>query len=1318
MNTWITNNAIPFSNANSVTLSPVSNTTTGFNLNLFSNLGMIVPVPHVFVSSVQMYINVTNPIIEFVDPNNAVIHTIQNTGRYTGTDLQTFDIPHVNMATVISVRIRSASIIEPNITWYGLQRANNGNGASELLFTGNFTFDTVPLMHVDNANGVTSELNVTIATTGETQITSGFIIQPNLEYNFNPFYLTIPTFSFTGSGTSTVTPVPFTLRLTQNGPVVTTVNFNLNAGAPYPNGIVIPLTNPSVIPTSVSNLIHTVTPTITTSPSFLRGTSTIVGTLTCSLNGVSNLRVVTRVNDNGGLAVRIFGTGVTIDPLFTPDNIAVMSPITFSPNKMITFPNIRTATDVIASNTMSYTIIQSPNIVTLQPATNVTQSFSLLSAFTQNNATITVLAHSRGARGLNPRSIFVQPSIFNYQNLIPGRVVPFVNTYNAAPVTVTDNSNNPALAVMNVTFTRNVVLNSLDFGYVFGRFLPASNVTVAGYAATNIVGGTATFTITLTSIPRIAGEPPITYGSVQFVCRPNQLGPTNAYRAIHNNTENQNSTNDGTLLSIPFTTTAMTPLPTFVNSFTPSVAGSNFTFNIGDQVRIEFAFNQVGNQFIATPIEPTQFLGIVQQPEMCGALMCTPNPPPPPPPPGSGATDQTPTPPSNLWFSTNNGEINLQTHTVLTETFTFDAPTILHGFRLTSFRLQGVTAVLRLRVTIFRNTNNVFQVYFDYSDWLLSGTTAPLFIPFSYAEFDRYAQANQANPEDVVRIVPTSIVFSRPQHPIFNTGESLRMEISVTTATTPGGVQSALSPQTIVYRGNVNTNAIAGRLTGIILSTPTITFPTLQMGEGDGAIRPGITPVFVGILTNPFVATTPTRDIPISIPTSNSAGAFTYTVTSQSVNPSAASGAPAPSISTIANNAFTAQFANNINSRFLINAWQRSSTIFTNGLATSTIDYINTSGTFGAYSTSPSPTAGGGGQNIQMINNPRPFVACIMENSAALHGFSFQFFGGYQGGGFNYTMRVWVTRGFVRLTPELTITFTTSVATTNRSLLDGTFAYIPFQQNVIQTPTHVSNVAYSGSLPMVQLGDFVRVSLTGSNSSGNGVTAAMLTTPLQTTSGGNPAGPMMGSLLIDTTIGRPAILEGQGALDMQNNGIAINANSSIVVLNTQISNANIVALQYIRLPMIELVSTPPTPPTVTSPHRMRVSIFVSDGGISIYTCEIVICIIAQQTSSGGFINIPFNMRMPAPADSTPGFFVESFNPRFNPDFFNILLADPETSTATHSFPRIMRRQDQGNYTYTVSVENMESSRQAILRQTLVLGTNIACTLGYINLPIF
>jgi hypothetical protein len=1269
---------------------------------MFSQMGVISNNPNFLVSSIQMYINITNPLIEFfADANPTPIHTISNTGRYTGTRLQTFDVPHVNMATVTSVRIRSTSTIEPNITWYGIQRTNNNNGASGLMFTGNFTSDSVPLTIFDNTNGLTSnnELNTSLATVPTVPQMPSFSIQPNREYNFNPFYLIIPTIGFNGAAASTSTTVPFSLQLTENNVVVTTVTFNLNTGLSYSNGIVIPLTTPSVVPASVTSIFHTVAPTnITTTrtnPAYLRGTQSIGGRLSWT-QGIINLGMIIRINDSSGLGVRIFGTGVTIDPLFTPNSKNIRSPITFSPNKQITFQNILTATSAIASNPMSYDIVQPTPVVNPQMQSNQanggSQTITLLSAFTQNNATISVIAQSIGAPGLHARSMFSQPSIFNYQNIISGRIVPFVNTYNASPTIITDNGNNTPLVAMNVTFTQNVVLNSLDFGHVFERFLPTTTggVTNAGYAATNIaVGGTATFTITLTSIPRIAGEPSITYGRVQFVCRPNQSSPTNAYRAMHTSTDNQNGANDGTLLSIPFTTTALTPLPTFVDSFTPSVAGSNFTFNIGDQVRIEFAFNQHGAQYITTPVDPTQFAGIMQQqPEMCGALVCTLN----------TAGNLTPSPnPTNVWFSNSAATITRSISTIHTDTFTFNSPTIIHGFRLASFTLQNVPGVMRLRVIIFRNNINIFQVYFNYNNTLFTETQAPLFIPFSYAEFNRYAASA---PNEVVRIVPTTIVFDRPQHPIFNTGDIFMMEILVMTATT-SGTQSELSTQTIIYAGNSSTNTIGGRLSGLILSTPTITFPTGGAGR--------VTPVFV--VLGP-------RNIPISTPTSNSSGAFTYTVTSQSVNPPTAT---AVSLSSIANNAFTAQNIYNIHSRILINAWQRSSTIFTNGSATSTIDYINTSQTFGAYSTSPSVIASL--QQIQMINDPRPFVACIRETSATLHGFSFQFFGGYQGG-FNYTMRVWVTRGNVRQTPELLITFTTvmdtiSNPTASANNLDGTFAYIPFQPNVIQTPSLVSNIVYSGSLPTVQLGDFVRVSMWGAiSTSPTAPTAGIQTTPLQPTSGNSVAGPMMGSLLLDVISMQPIQVVNNGA-----NTIIIEAGSQ-TAFTANITNATPLALMFIRMPYIELWSTGAV--TMQSPYRIMVSIFVSDGITSIYNCEIVMCITDGVTR--GFIDIPFNMPRPtdprsAAGDLTNRYYIESFNPRFNPDFFAI-NTNVDVSTATHSFPRIFRgpTPTSQSYTYTINVTNMQGFGQIRIVDTTTfltgvgapLGTNVTCQLGYIN----
>jgi len=345
---WIATNAVSFQTINNLTLTPIiPNPTTGFDLPIFSQMGTFSNNPNFLVSSIQMYINVNSPVIEFfAGANPTPIHTISNTGRYTGTRLQTFDVPHVNMATVTSVRIRSTSSIEPNITWYGLQITNNNNGSSGYVFTGNFTSDSVPLTIFDNATVLNSsnELNTSLATVPTVPQMPSFSIQPNLEYNFNPFYLIIPTIGFTGAGASTSTTVPFSLQLTENGVVVTTVTFHLNTGLSYANGIVIPLTNDSsLVPASVTSITHTVTPTnvttTRTNPAYLRGTQSIGGRLSWT-NAVTNLSMIIRINDSSGLGVRIFGTGVTLHPLFTPNSKDIRSPITFSPNKMITFPNI------------------------------------------------------------------------------------------------------------------------------------------------------------------------------------------------------------------------------------------------------------------------------------------------------------------------------------------------------------------------------------------------------------------------------------------------------------------------------------------------------------------------------------------------------------------------------------------------------------------------------------------------------------------------------------------------------------------------------------------------------------------------------------------------------------------------------------------------------------------------------------------------------------------------------------------------------------------------------------------------------------------
>jgi hypothetical protein len=1280
MNAWINAHASELSNPTNGTLSPVSAINTALNLAMPAILSPFFGGQSLFVSSVQMYIEIINPRIEFLAGTTSV-HVIQNTGRYTGTSLQTFDVPHVDMSIVNTVSISSTSTINNNFTWYGLQRTI-ADGSSGFLFTGNFVFDTVPLMIFDNATGLNSgnNLDTTIRTTSETPITQGLMI-PSLGYNFNPFYLTIPIFEFDGLGRNTATPVPFVLRVTQDN-VVITANFNLDARSSYPNGIVVPLKNQLSIPTSVSTSIVTPTNTIT-SPPFLRGTLWTNVTLICMLNNVNNVVVRTRVNDNGGLAVRIFGTGVTIDPLFTPNNMAVMSPITFAPLKSVNFQRITTATDSIQPNSMSYTIFQpTPNIVTFtqRPPQELVQSFNMLQQFNQNNATITVFAHSRGVSGLNPRSIFAQPSIFNYGQRPAGRVVPFVNTYNFATPSVY----NDPFAYMNVTFTQNMVLNSLDFGYVFPIFMPESNVTIAGYGLNpSSLTNTLTFTITVTSIPRTVGEPVITYGRVQFVGRPNT---GTGYRAMHDNVENQNSSNDGTLLSIPFTTTAMTPLPTFINSFTPSVAGSNFTFNVGDQVRIEFGFGQSGGFYRGTSIDTNQFIGMMLggtgMQEMLGALMCTPN----------GNTIS----PANIWFSTSTNTIAANTHTVQTESFTFNAPTIIHGFRLTSFVLTGVTATQMLRSNIYRNETIIFQVYFLFNPSRFDGTvgTAPLYIPFSYAEFARYA-AIDSNSNDVSRIIPSSIVFTGPQHPIFNAGDAFRMEISVISPATP---RAALNSFPLQYQGNATTNGtIGGRLSGISLNVPTITLqPNLP-----------VTPVF-SFGTN-------TRRIPIPAPTSNSNGAFDYTVSSQAINPvngSVMTTPPGVSVNVVGNNELVTSTFGVFQSRVSMQAWQRSSTNFTRGSATfPNIDLINTGQARAALST-PNPSNG-------IVNTTSPFASfsAFIPFNATLLGFSFQFFGGYEPN--VATMNVAMNVNIMRQNDQvgnLNITFTQ-----NTSSIDGTMIYIPFGPSIIN-PTFVNNLTYTGTLVLVRPGDLVTVSINGVN----GVNVNMRARQRNAIGGGGfgvggftPNWSLMGSLLFSDITSEIQTVSTSNNFTSGNNQVTVNAANATTLFQTTNINGDFaprdIMLIDFSIPNIVLTGAPPT---LENPHRITFTLQVSDNTSSslinpavtvVYSNTMTICLIRSNVD---VVRIPFDMPLPGNAFSREapdsGYYIESLEPFFNPNYF-------APNVTTFSYPRIYQTRGVMPFTGFSCTVWVNSSRQFVIQDASNnLGPNRLSQLRYIQ----
>jgi hypothetical protein len=662
---------------------------------------------------------------------------------------------------------------------------------------------------------------------------------------------------------------------------------------------------------------------------------------------------------------------------------------------------------------------------------------------------------------------------------------------------------------------------------------------------------------------------------------------------------------------------------------------------------------------------------------MCGALVCTPN--------TAGNSN-----PTNVWFSNSAATITANTDQVQTESFTFNSPTILHGFRLASFRLNGVTAVMRLRVNVFRNNINTFQVYFNYIDTRFSGTPAPLFIPFSYAEFDRYAGI-AANANDVVRINPTTIVFGRPQHPIFNLNDTFRMEIAVMTATT-SGVQSALSVQNIIYAGNGSTNTIGGRLSGIILSTPTIT-----------TLSP-ITPVY-SFHTN-------TRSIAIPAPTSNSTGAFIYTLTSQEIDPSNGVATPTPGtdVTINANNELVTSTFFRFQSRVTIQAFQRSSTVYTNGSATfPIIDLINSGHGITSLST-PNPVGG-----LASYGSNLRFAAWIPFN-ASLLGFSFQFFGGYGNPRTttytNVAVIVEIFRGGLTLPNTLTIQFTQNP--TNSDVLDGTMLYIPFGQNTIQTPTFVSNLTYTGSLVPVQVGDFVTVRANNVNVGTRAISS------LGGISGRNFSNTwtMAGSLLFANVTSN--INPASSTTVFTTPSVAVDANTNTLLF--QVDNINQVPdfttrdmlLINFRIPNIFLNDSLPAPTNV-NPYVINFVVSVRDSAanVMVYENRITIGIVS---SNANFVELPFDMPLPGRSLSREdvsgggngrGYYIESLEPSFSPDYF----VQNSTDFNTFSYPRIPSR---SSFVYTVRVQNF--ARPCFIQNANnPLGLNVLSSLNFVQL---
>lgn len=866
-----------------------------------------------------MYIEAHAPNIAFFNSNNTIVHTIQTSGNYIWPNavptLQTFAVPNIDLSTVTKVVVSSTSPL-----------------ASTSIKVLTFNTSDVPLCSMTfSAEPPVLFDNVTNVAVGSVfPLTSNFPINTNQdntvsmfdkpEYKFKPFYAIIPKLQFTGTLPTQAVSVSFVFTL-KCGSTTITSSFSINtATAPYTN-VKIPLQSGTVSMDGRTFNVSSSSPV-----QHFDGSNGITLQLT-STTTVLNLLLETNSNESSGMMLKIFGTGVTIDPIFSPSTITIKSPITFASLKSVNFPAITNSMPGAITYTIdptTFATIDAPLIPSIKMKASSSGSTGGAVIFAKSDI---VLTNNLPISGFHPGSIYSQIRVNDYAKLAQGTVVPFVNV--AKDISVSETS---FTANMFINITQNVTLDSLNFGYMIDdTFLASATPRIAngGYAATiTSPATTATITFTVESVPSSQNDPLITYGSVALTA-----GPTsgNQHVALHTAANNANGSNDGTLMSIPFTTSAITPLPTYVSAFTPAASGSLFAFNAGDQIRIRMNCNTKGSYWSTKTINSE--LG-----ELGGSLICFPKD-------NSSQYD-----PSGISITPGSNPITRKPFE--TAAIPVTAKRIVTGFRLFNIRIaNAVSTDENVQVDIYKNGQIILQVFFAYKE--TSSTQAPLEIPFSYAE---YYRIHSAIPANVSRIDPTSLYYNKTQNPIFNANDVFQMKI------------------TFVNDATINTNgtSIAGALSGISLNTSTLTIDPLNV----------ISPIF-GV-------NRATTTVSINKPTSNSDGKFVYHVSNDLAN-TVTTDATTGNLSLV----LKAPSTDGFRTQLSISAFQRSSSSFTdNSIAYPIIDYINTNYTTGSslrlYTVAPTDA----GQGVIYKNNAR-FTALIVSDNTKLVGFSFQFFGGF-----------------------------------------------------------------------------------------------------------------------------------------------------------------------------------------------------------------------------------------------------------------------------------------------------------------------------------
>jgi hypothetical protein len=834
-----------------------------------------------------------------LDANNNVIYTLQNTGNYFGNSLQTFQIPYIDMSQVVSTKISSTSTVNPTANVYGIKSSGSNN--KYLLY--NITYSLMPLELFNNtATNAMNVMDITVPLKKNVSI-NYVVYQNSLPLNYKPFYVIIPSIKLNYPQGTTVPALQFSFSLSSGSKVYVTTTFSISSS--YPNGITIPLQTPQPSQTT-SGIAFTVTTPTTNAAPYLSSNANITGTLTyIGTTSYNSISVTTLVNLDSGMIVNLYGTLFTIDPTLTPSTMTIASPITYSSNKVVSFtaPTNTSATNASISYTIyPSTIVAMPSsaetkiklnsnavggdtvVYANSPQSNGYNPMSIFAKTTiknyatlQTGKVVPFVNTYTPSTGESIRDMSTGGVSYMYINFTQNVTLDALDFgyilsvflpstgINNAGYTATGASSTFSLTITNANSTEalksygTVTFNAIPntYGSKYNALYTSANNSsgsndgslmtipfiVSAAATATVSGGVIAYTITnpgygYTSAPlvTVSGLPNTAVAVATISAAGSVTGITFT------------SGNTGYLVAPSITFSVQSnSLASSVSSFSPAAVGSKFAFNVGDEICIAMTFPAVSSYWTT----PTTGLGVQTtlaktMGEMCGSLICTPN--------TTGNPTYNPTP-STIEFTLPNVVTNgVGLTTVQSSTMNIDGKTILTGFQFVGISIVPTTpntpeyptaSPMPMRADIYKNSAVIFQVFFNFTE--TSASLTPLYIPFSYTEYDR---VNSIQSSLVSRINPTSMYFNQPQNPIFNANDNFYVKIvSGSSSSIKIGVR-----QTSVD----GTNYAAGALFGIVEALPTYTFL---------AQNAPITPIF---------SMSTTKMVTISKPTSNSNGNFAY----------------------------------------------------------------------------------------------------------------------------------------------------------------------------------------------------------------------------------------------------------------------------------------------------------------------------------------------------------------------------------------------------------------------------------------------------------